>query len=46
MSPFIGWFLFVSTWTKRMPILMAFMPTDRARPMLEGIYSSLSNYFR
>jgi ABC-2 type transport system permease protein len=26
MSPFIGWFLFVSTWSKRMPILMAFMP--------------------
>jgi ABC-2 type transport system permease protein len=26
MSPFIAWFLFVSTWAKRMPILMAFMP--------------------
>jgi len=26
MSPFIAWFLFVSTWAKRMPILVAFMP--------------------
>ena len=26
MSPFIGWFLFVSTVTKRAPLLMAFMP--------------------
>jgi len=26
MSPFIAWFLFVSTWAKRMPILWAFMP--------------------
>ena len=26
MSPFIGWFLFVSAFTKRMPLLMAFMP--------------------
>ncbi|MDH3719571.1 MAG: ABC-2 transporter permease [Planctomycetota bacterium] len=26
MSPFIGWFLFVSAWTKRSPLLMAFMP--------------------
>ena len=26
MSPFIGWFLFVSTWSKRMPLLLAFMP--------------------
>jgi len=26
MSPFIAWFLFVSTWAKRMPLLMAFMP--------------------
>lgn len=26
MSPFIAWFLFVSTWAKRMPMLMAFMP--------------------
>lgn len=26
MSPFIGWFLFVSAYTKRAPLLMAFMP--------------------
>ncbi|MBT8099868.1 MAG: ABC-2 transporter permease, partial [Gammaproteobacteria bacterium] len=26
LSPFIGWFLFVSAWTKRSPLLMAFMP--------------------
>jgi ABC-2 type transport system permease protein len=26
MSPFIGWFLFVSALTKRSPILMAFLP--------------------
>jgi ABC-2 type transport system permease protein len=25
-SPFIGWFLFVSAWTKRSPLLMAFLP--------------------
>jgi ABC-2 type transport system permease protein len=25
-SPFIGWFLFVSAWTKRTPLLMAFLP--------------------
>jgi len=26
MSPFVGWFLFVSAFTKRSPLLMAFMP--------------------
>ena len=26
MSPFIAWFLFVSGWTKRSPLLMAFLP--------------------
>jgi ABC-2 type transport system permease protein len=25
-SPLIGWFLFVSAWTKRSPLLMAFLP--------------------
>ncbi|MCH7820836.1 MAG: ABC-2 transporter permease [Proteobacteria bacterium] len=25
-SPIIGWFLFVSAWTKRSPLLMAFLP--------------------
>ena len=31
-SPFIGWFLFVSAWTKRSPFLMAFLP-----PVLVGM---------
>ncbi len=26
LSPFFGWFLFVSAFTKRMPLLMAFLP--------------------
>jgi ABC-2 type transport system permease protein len=34
LSPFIGWFLFVSAWTKRSPLLMAFMPIFIV-PMLE-----------
>lgn len=33
-SPFIGWFLFVSAWTKRMPLLTAFLPI-LVLPMLE-----------
>ena len=36
MSPLIGWFLFVSTWAKRMPFLMAFMPPVLIA-LLEGI---------
>lgn len=36
MSPLIGWFLFVSTWSKRMPLLMAFMPPILIA-LLEGI---------
>jgi len=34
MSPFIGWFLFVSAWTKRSPLLTAFLPIF-ILPMLE-----------
>ena len=34
LSPFIGWFLFVSAWTKRSPLLMAFLPLIVV-PMLE-----------
>ncbi|MDX1480315.1 MAG: ABC-2 transporter permease [Woeseiaceae bacterium] len=34
LSPFIGWFLFVSAWTKRSPLLMAFLPLFVV-PMLE-----------
>lgn len=36
MSPFIGWFLFVSALTKRSPLLMAFMPLILIS-LLEGI---------
>ena len=36
MSPFIGWFLFVSAFTKRMPLLMAFMPLILI-PLVEAI---------
>ena len=36
MSPFIAWFLFVSAWTKRAPLLMAFMPLILI-PLLEWI---------
>ena len=34
VSPLIGWFLFVSAWTKRSPLLMAFLPLI-VLPMLE-----------
>jgi ABC-2 type transport system permease protein len=37
MSPFVGWFLFVSAWTKRSPFLMAFMPLVLI-PLLELIF--------
>lgn len=37
MSPFIGWFLFVSAFTKRSPLLMAFMPLVII-PLLELIF--------
>lgn len=36
MSPFVGWFLFVSAYTKRSPLLMAFMPIILIS-LLEGI---------
>ena len=37
MSPFVGWFLFVSAFTKRSPLLMAFMPLVLI-PLLELIF--------
>ncbi len=43
MSPFIGWFLFVSSFTKRMPLLMAFMPLILL-PLIELIFLR-STYF-
>ena len=36
-SPFIGWFLFVSAFTKRSPLLMAFMPLIII-PIIEWIF--------
>ena len=43
MSPFVGWFLFVSAFTKRMPLLMAFMPLILI-PLIEFI-AFRSHYF-
>ncbi len=37
MSPFVGWFLFVSGYTRRAPLLMAFLPLVLI-PMIEGIF--------
>lgn len=37
MSPFVGWFLFVSAWTRRSPLLMAFMPLAII-PLIELIF--------
>jgi ABC-2 type transport system permease protein len=37
LSPFLGWFLFVSAWTKRAPFLVAFLPLVLV-PMIEGIF--------
>lgn len=37
MSPFIGWFMLVSALTKRMPLLMAFMPLI-VIPLVEFIF--------
>ncbi len=37
MSPFVGWFLFVSAFTKRSPLLMAFMPLVLI-PIIEFIF--------
>ena len=41
-SPFVGWFLFVSAWTKRSPLLTAFLPLVIV-PMLE--YFILRTHF-
>jgi len=37
MAPFIGWFLFVSAWTRRAPFMVAFLPLVLV-PMIEGIF--------
>jgi ABC-2 type transport system permease protein len=43
MSPFVGWFLFVSAWTKRSPLLMAFLPLVLI-PMIEGIFMRSAHF--
>ena len=43
MSPFLGWFLFVSAFTKRSPLLMAFLPLILI-PMIEGIFSRTAHF--
>jgi len=43
MSPFLGWFMFVSAFTKRAPLLMAFMPL-LVIPLLERIFLSASPF--
>jgi ABC-2 type transport system permease protein len=43
MSPFLGWFLFVSAYTKRAPLLMAFLPLILI-PMIEGIFSRSAHF--
>lgn len=45
MSPFVGWFLFVSAYTKRSPLLMAFLPMVLI-PMIEGIFSHSNEFAR
>jgi len=37
MSPFVGWFLFISAFTKRSPFLAAFLPLA-VIPLLEAIF--------
>lgn len=43
MSPFFGWFLFVSGFTKRAPLLMAFLPLILI-PMVEGIFMHSAHF--
>ena len=44
LSPLIGWFLFVSAFTKRSPLLIAFLPMFVV-PMLEKLVSSTSLFW-
>ena len=37
MSPFLGWFLFVSAWTRRAPFMVAFLPLVLI-PLIEQIF--------
>lgn len=45
MSPFVGWFLFVSAYTKRSPFMMAFLPLV-ILPMIERIFFHSSEFAR
>lgn len=44
LSPLIGWFLFVSVFTRRSPLLIAFLPMFVV-PMLEKLVSSTSLFW-
>ena len=44
LSPFIGWFLFVSAFTKRSPLLFAFLPIF-VLPMVEELLSRNTSFF-
>lgn len=44
MSPFVGWFLFVSAFSKRSPLLMAFMPFV-VIPLVELIFVRSTVFF-
>ena len=44
MSPFIGWFLFVSAFTKRSPLLTAFLPIAML-PILEKLLFQSTVFF-
>ena len=44
LAPFIGWFLFVSGFAKRMPLLLAFLPIF-VLPMLEAMMGSTTLFF-
>lgn len=43
-SPFIGWFLFVSAFAKRLPLLLAFLPLV-VLPMIEKMLSRHTSFF-
>jgi len=45
MSPFVGWFLLVSAYTKRSPFMMGFLPLVII-PMLEGIFAHTNIFAR
>ena len=44
LSPFVGWFLFVSAYAKRLPLLLAFLPIV-VLPMIEKLLSENTSFF-